>query len=111
MKEESLSGSSIAELQLAEQGLQNLLLQKQMFQIELIETNNALEELKKSKEGEVFKIVGSLMFKSDKAELAKELEKKKELLDLRIRAIEKQEESLKNKLIKAREEVLKGLKR
>ncbi|MCX8194311.1 MAG: prefoldin subunit beta [Candidatus Pacearchaeota archaeon] len=110
-KAREISKDNLAELQITEQALQNLLLQKQVFQIELVEVNNAIEELKKSKDGEVFKIVGSLMFKSNREELMKEMEKKKELLDLRIRAIEKQEESIKNKLTRAREEVLKDLKK
>ncbi len=102
----------LAALQLTEQGLQNLLLQKQVFQFELIETNNALEELKKVKtEGDVFKIVGSLMFKSNKTTLSKELEKKSDILNLRLKAIDKQEEELKSRLIKSRESFLKSLKK
>ncbi len=109
-QEKERSEENLAQLQLAEQNLQNLLLQKQVFQFELIETNNALEELKKSKDEDIFKIVGSLMFKTNKANLTKELEKKKDILNLRIKAIEKQEEDIKNKLIKAREEILKKFK-
>ncbi len=101
---------NLVQLQLAEQNLQNLVLQKQVFQLESIETNNALEELKKSKDGDVYNIVGSLMFKSNKEQLTKDLEKKKDLLNLRIKSIEKQEEDIKNKLLKVREEVLKGMK-
>jgi len=108
---EKKSEQDLAQLQLAEQSLQNLLLQKQVFQLELIETNNALEELKKSKDGDVFKIVGSLMFKSNKVNLTKDLEKKRDILNLRVRAIEKQEEDIKNKLIRAREDVLKSMKK
>jgi len=110
-KKEKKSEQDLAQLQLAEQSLQNLLLQKQVFQLELIETNNALEELKKSKDGDVFKIVGSLMFKSNKVNLTKDLEKKRDILNLRVRAIEKQEEDIKNKLIRAREDVLKSMKK
>lgn len=110
-KEKARSEEGLAQLQLAEQGLQNLLLQKQVFQFELIEINNALEEMKKSNDGDVFKVVGSLMFRSNKADLMKDLEKKKDILNLRIKAIEKQEEDIKNRLMKAREEVLKSLKK
>ena len=109
-KEEKKPEENLLQLQLAEQNLQNLLLQKQVFQIESIEVNNALEELKKSKDGDVFKIVGSLMFKSNKNNLTKELEKKRDIINLRIKAIEKQEEDFKNKLLKTREEVLKSMK-
>ncbi|MCX8194404.1 MAG: prefoldin subunit [Candidatus Pacearchaeota archaeon] len=101
----------VSQLQITEQALQNLLLQKQLFQLEFVETNSALEELKKTKTEDVYKIVGSLMFKSDKIELEKELERKRDILDLRLKTIEKQEEELKEKLLKNREMFLKEIKK
>jgi prefoldin beta subunit len=103
------SKSSIEDLQIMEQASQNLTLQKQLFQIELSETDNALESLKDAK-GDVFKIVGNLMFKSDKNILQKDLERKKQLLELRIKSIEKQEDEMNKKFSKVREEVLKNVK-
>lgn len=108
---EANSRMSVEELQLIEQSLQNLMMQKQMFQMELVETTNALEELKKLKaKEEVFKIVGTIMIKSEKEDIEKELSRKKDLINMRITAIEKQEDGLKNKLIEKREEVLKTFK-
>lgn len=109
-RESRESEESMAQLQLAEQGLQNMLMQKQMFQLELVETENALEELKKTKDGEVFRIVGSLMLKANKQEVEQELKKKSELLELRLKAIEKQEDELKSRLIRSREELVKRFK-
>ncbi len=100
---------SIEELQMIEQATQNLSLQKQLFQVELSETDSALENLKDIK-GDVYKIVGNLMFKAEKEPLKKELERKKQLLELRIKAIEKQEEELNKKSLKTREEIIKGEK-
>ena len=100
---------SVEELQMIEQASQNLSLQKQLFQVELSETENALENLKDVK-GDVYKIVGNLMFKTDKEPLKKELERKKQILDLRIKAIEKQEEDLSKKSLKTREEIIKSEK-
>lgn len=99
---------SIQELQILEQTIQNLLLQKQAFQIEISETNNALEELKKTKD-DAFKIVGQIMIKADKAELEKELEGKKKLLNLRLNSIQKQEDLLSEKIEKLKEEITKKL--
>ena len=65
----------LQELQVLEQNLQNVLMQKQTFQIELAETQGALEELEKSGE-EVYKIIGQLMIKSEKAKMKIELEEK-----------------------------------
>jgi prefoldin beta subunit len=100
--------SKIQELQLLEQNLQNILMQKQAFQIELNETDTALEEVKKSKD-EVYKITGNIMIKSSKDSLLKELEEKKKLLELRLKAIEKQEASLAEKATVFREEIVKEI--
>lgn len=100
---------SIEELQMLEQAMQNLALQKQLFQVELAETENALDNMKDVK-GEVYKIVGSLMFKAEKESLKKELDRKKQILDLRIKAIEKQEEDLNKRSLKTREEIIKAEK-
>ena len=99
---------SIQELQSLEQAIQNLLLQKQAFQIELSETSNALEELKKTKD-DAFKIVGQIMIKTDKAELEKELEDKKKLLNLRLNSIQKQEDLMSEKIERLKEEITKKL--
>src|SRR3989338_5568809 len=90
------TGKKIQELQILEQNIQNLLMQKQSFQIELAEVSNALSDLKKSGD-EVYKILGGLMVRSDKASLAAELEEKKKISELRIASIEKQERILDEK--------------
>lgn len=99
---------SIEEIQLKEHTLQNLSLQKQVFHLELIETNNALQELNKIKDNEVYKLIGSVLVRADKKELEQELKRKTELLEMRIKAIEKQEEDLKEKLLKERASLLKS---
>ncbi|MEK6840580.1 MAG: prefoldin subunit beta [Nanoarchaeota archaeon] len=97
---------SIQELQMLEQNLQNIFLQKQAFQIEMRETQAALKELEKSGE-EVFKIIGQLMIKTDKKEMKEELVNKEKILDLRIRSFEKQEHTLSEKLSELQTEILK----
>lgn len=99
----------IQEMQILEQNLQNLLLQKQAFQLELNETENAGVELKKAK-GDVYKVVGQIMLSANRVELEKELKNKKNILGLRIKAIEKQEIELKARLERFREEVLEKIK-
>ena len=98
--------NKIQELQILDQKLQNSLLQKQAFQIELAETDSALEELEKSGE-EVFKIIGQLMIKSDKNKIKNELSEKKKILELRIKSLEKQEKSFTEQLEKLRESLTK----
>lgn len=98
----------IQDLQVYEQNLQALLMQKQAIQIELNEVSNALGELSKSSE-EVYKIVGGIMVKSDKKTLVKELEEKKKLSEIRLQSLEKQEKSLEEKATGLREEIQKAL--
>ena len=102
--------NKLQEMQFLEQSFQNLLFQKQAFQMELSETNSALKEIEKAGE-EVFKIIGQLMIKTDKSKTQKELEDKKRMLDLRVKTLEKQEGSLSEKLEKLREEITKSIKK
>ncbi|OGJ19965.1 prefoldin subunit beta [Candidatus Pacearchaeota archaeon RBG_13_36_9] len=99
----------IQHLQILEQNLQNLLMQKQAFQFELNETENALAEVKKTKE-DIFKLVGSIMLKASKEEIEQELSQKKDILSLRTKSIEKQESQIREATEKLREEVLKKIK-
>ena len=99
----------IQELQSYDHSLQNLLMQKQAFQFESNETENAIEEVSKSK-GDVFKIVGSIMIKTDNEKILKELKRKSEHLSIRLKSIEKQESELTKKIEELRSEVMKKIK-
>lgn len=97
---------SMQEMQMLEQNLQNILMQKQAFQMEFSETQASLKEIKESK-GDVFKIVGQLMIKTDKDKMEKELVDKEKMIDLRIKTMEKQEETFSEQLTKLRDQFLK----
>lgn len=79
-----------------DQSLHNLLLQKQAFQMELSETKSGLVEIEKS--GEIFKLVGELMIKVGKEKVKEELLSKEKILNMRIKSIEKQEDSIAKRL-------------
>ena len=102
--------NKIQEMQILEQNLQNLLLQKQAFQMELSETKSALKEIENSGD-DIFKIIGQLMIKADKNKVKEELLNKEKILSLRIKTIEKQETSLTEKLTSLRDEVMKHSKK
>jgi prefoldin beta subunit len=102
--------NKIQELQMLEQNLQNLLMQKQAFQIELSETNAALGEVEKTSD-DVFKIIGQLMIKTDKTKMQDELKEKQKILNMRTDSLEKQEKGLTEQAEKLREEVMKGMKK
>ena len=99
----------IQQLQLLEQNLQNISMQKQSFQMQLMENDNALEELDKVKK-DAYKIIGTIMVSSDKEELKKELKEQKEILDLRLKNLDKQENNFKDKAEEIQKEVMKGIK-
>ena len=103
---EEANEKKIQELQILEQNLQNINLQRQAFQMELRETQAALKELEKSGE-EVFKIIGQLMIKTDKKEMKEELFNKEKIIDLRIKSFEKQENSLSERFDRLQKEILK----
>lgn len=97
----------VAQLQLYEQSLQNILIQKQQFQSQSIEIESALEELEVTKEA--YKIVGNIMVASKKEDLKKDLESKKETANIRIKTLEKQENQIREKAKKLQEEVSKSI--
>ncbi len=99
---------NINQLQLLEQGLQTFLVQKQQFQTQLIEVESALKELETAKES--YKIIGNIMVQADKENLKKELESKKEMLNIRIKTLEKQEKQIKEKSSKIQSEVVEKIK-
>jgi len=101
--------NKIQEMQILEQNLQNILVQKQTFQIELSETQSALKELEKSKD-EVYKIIGQLMLKTEKNRIKEELTNKEKFIEMRLKSIEKQEEKFSDKLEEIREDIIKLIK-
>ena len=100
---------SIGRLQMIEQQVQTMAMQKQQFQSQLFEVENALKELKTSKTA--YKIVGNIMVLSDKEKLEQDLKQKKEIADLRIENLDKEEKKLKEKAKKLQEELLSALKK
>lgn len=98
----------VAQLQLMEHNLQSIAMQKQNFQAQLLEIENASKEIKNSKE--VYKILGTIMIKSNQESIEKDLKSKKDMLNLRIKNIEKQESQLKERAKSLQEEVMKEIK-
>jgi len=86
----------LARLQQTQQNLQSIMMQKQQLESEKLETEKALEELKKASEDEsVFKHAGTIMIKSNKKDLIDELEEQVELAKTKASLLVKQEERLK----------------
>ena len=89
----------IAKLQQTQQNFQSILMQKQQLESEKLETEKALEELKKASDDElVFKHAGTIMIKSNKKDLIEELEEQAELAKTKASILVKQEVRLKTTL-------------
>jgi len=89
----------LVKMQQAQQNLQSIIAQKQQLEIEKLESEKALEELKKAGENDtVYKHAGSILIKSNKNEMIAELEEKKELAKTRETVLSKQEQRIKESL-------------
>ena len=89
----------LAKLQQTQQNFQSILMQKQQLESEKLETEKALEELKKASDDElVFKHAGTIMIKSNKKDLIEELEEQVELAKTKASLLVKQEDRLKTTL-------------
>jgi prefoldin beta subunit len=110
MKIKKETREKIQEIQVLEQNLQALMMQVQAFKSEIEETDNALSEISNTK-GDVFKIVGNIMIKTEKEPIAKELGEKKNILSLRLKTLEKQENSVHERVDKLKEEVTEEIKK
>lgn len=86
-------------LQQLQQTLQTVLTQKQQLELELNEVEQALSELEKLTDTAViYKSIGSLLVKSEKANVTTELTERKDLLKTRIGILGKQEERLRSQV-------------
>ena len=110
MKISKETEQGIAQLQLLEQNLQNFFMQKQTFQSQLLEIENAVKELDSTNE-DSYKIIGNIMIKENKDKLIKEIKSKKEILELRLKSIEKQELKIKEKAEELQKKVVKELEK
>lgn len=89
----------LAQFQQAQQQAQAISMQKQTVDMQLKETENALEELKKTEDdADVYKTAGTLLIKVKKDEMTKELEEKLETLQLREKTVKRQEDRIMKKL-------------
>ena len=99
----------IGQLKMFEKSMQSFLGQKQQFQMQLVEVESALNELDSTQKA--YKIVGNIMVESDRQELKADLQSKKEMLELRIKTMEKQESQVKERASKLQAEILKQIKK
>ena len=89
----------LMKLQQLQQNLQVIIAQKQQLETDNSEAESALDHLSKISENEsVYKQIGSILIKSTKQDLIKDIKEKQELAKTRITVLTKQEERLKESL-------------
>jgi len=89
----------LARFDQTQQNLQAVLIQKQQVEMELSETEKALEELTKATDSEtIYKFAGNLLIKVSKPDIVKELTEKKELANTRKMVLAKQESRFKESI-------------
>ena len=101
--------NKVNQLQLLQQNLENILMQKQQIESQLTEFNSALQEVQSTKKA--YKIIGKIMVAASAEELTKDLEQKKEVAEIHLKNINKQEEKLKTNLEEMQKEVVQELKK
>jgi prefoldin beta subunit len=99
----------IQQLQMMEQSFQQLLMQKNAFNMEANETDLIIKEVEKTS-GEVSRIIGNqVVIKATKEEIIEDMKNKKKLIETRMKTIDDQEKEFSKKIEEIREEVMKKI--
>lgn len=99
----------IRQYQQAQQNLQVILAQKQQLDLERVESEKALEELRTAGDDRpVYKQVGMVLIGSSRPKLIEEIEERKALAVTRAQVLAKQEERLKAS-VKEKEEKIRSM--
>lgn len=96
---------AIIQLQSYQQQLQSVLIQKESLRLQNLEMEKALEELNATKQEKAYKITGQIMISKPVEELKKELNETKEMIDVRIKSLEKTEERINSKMNELQEKL------
>jgi len=85
-----------------------LIYQKQKIEEELLEVENAIKELENMKDDEkVFIMIGNVLIRKDKKSVIEELKEKRDILNIRIKSLDKQEVQLRERLTNLQNEIEK----
>jgi prefoldin beta subunit len=101
----------LVQFQQIQKQAQTIAQQRLQFEIQLKEAEKALNELTKlGEKPEIYKSIGALLIKSDKEPIKKDLEEKKEALEVRIKTFKSQETKITEKLKTMKAEIESQLK-
>ena len=98
-------------LQQLQETLQNVVAQKQQLELELLEIDQATNHLEKSDDDvAIYKSIGSLLIETEKTKITEDLKERKELSNMRVSVLSKQEERLRTQLKEIQEKLQKDLR-
>lgn len=95
---EQESSDVMQKFQEHQQELQSIIYQREAMRMHLQEMEGSIKELSSAK-SDVFKAVGAILIKTDAETLKKELADEKELIEVRLKSLEKQEKIVRDKLV------------
>ena len=95
---------SLQKLQVIEQTLHTYTAQRNSYQQQLLEVENAITEVSSAPES--YRIIGNIMVKTEPQQLKTELEEKKTSLQTRIASVERQEKKLREEMQKLQDQIL-----
>jgi prefoldin beta subunit len=102
--------NQLAQLQQLQQQAQAVMAQKGQIEGLIRETEAALKELEKSADDAViYKSVGELLFKAEKPKLTEELKERKDMMDIRLKTMSKQEERIQGRFTQLQEQLKMAL--
>ena len=97
-------------LQQLQQTLQSILAQKQQVEMEKTEVDQTIAELQKTADDViVYKAIGSLLVKAEKAKINEDLVERKSLLDTRSTVMARQEERIRSQVKEAQTKLQEDL--
>lgn len=97
-------------LQQLQQTLQSILAQKQQVEMEKTEVDQTIAELQKTADDViVYKAIGSLLVKAEKAKIDEDLVERKSLLDTRSTVMARQEERIRSQVKEAQTKLQEDL--
>lgn len=89
--------NSLAELQELQAKIQAMMLEKQQLMMQQSDIERALQALK-DVEGKTYEMIGTLLIERSKDEIEKGLLERKQLIDLRLESLDKNERTLRSRM-------------
>lgn len=100
----------LAQYQNLKSSVQAFMVQKQEIMQRMNEVEDAINSLEKYSEGRIYKISGPILIETNKENSMAKLKEEKEVSDVRIKAIERQEVKLKEMVSKLESEIQTAIK-